>query len=87
MAGVDKPVANGCGNYPLASRFPAEVAADAFTLKAFLGQVLHHWMLVATVVGLATMAAVLVVFQLTPRYTAESEVLIETRSMNVVDID
>ena len=41
---------------------------------------------IASTVALTTLAAVVVIFQLTPRYTAETQILVGTRTEKVVDI-
>ena len=44
-------------------------------------------MLIASTIFLTMLVSVLIVFQLTPQYTAETQVLIGTRTSNVVDIE
>lgn len=51
------------------------------------GLLWRHRMLIIATVLLTMLVSGLIVFQLTPRYTAEAQVLIGTRGTNVVDIE
>lgn len=50
------------------------------------GLLWHHKAVIAATILLTALASALIVLQLTPRYTAEAQVLIGTRATNVVDI-
>ena len=45
----------------------------------------RRWIIIATIVVAVTLAT-LFVFQITPRYTASAQILVETRQMNVLNI-
>jgi capsular exopolysaccharide synthesis family protein len=72
-----------------AARRPPPLApepSDRFDLRLFLNVLKRRR---ATVLGcsvLITVLATIVVFQLTPRYTAEAEVMLNTRKVQVVDV-
>ena len=55
-------------------------------LDAF-GLVWQHKLLILVIMFLSMLAGALILFQLVPRYTAETRILVGTRAINVVDID
>ncbi|MDF1685803.1 MAG: polysaccharide biosynthesis tyrosine autokinase [Parvibaculaceae bacterium] len=58
-----------------------------FDLKSLLGALRRRLRLILGVFLSLTVIAVIVIFQITPRYTATSTVLIDTRTTQVVDMD
>ena len=58
-----------------------------FDLKSLLGALRRRMRLIIGVFISLTVIALLAIFQLTPRYTASSTVLIDTRETQVVDMD
>lgn len=61
-------------------------AVEPALLEA-LGLLWRYKALIFATAALSMLVSALIVFQLTPRYTAEAQVLIGTRSANVVDIE
>jgi succinoglycan biosynthesis transport protein ExoP len=55
-------------------------------LPQFIGVLRRRWKVIAGCTALLTLVAVTVVFQLAPRYTAETTVMLDTRKTQVVDI-
>lgn len=56
-------------------------------LLLVLGLLWRHKALILSTILLGTLATVLILFQLTPRYDAQAQILIATRPANVVDIE
>ena len=69
---------------PLAPQ--ARATEDAFDLNAALGIIRRRWQVVAAVVAAVTLLTVLAVFQATPRYSATSNIAVQTQKTQVVDI-
>ncbi len=67
--------------------WPDPDRADDRALRDFLALVWRRRALIAATVAVATLVAAIVVFQLTPRYTAQTEILIGAPEANVVDIE
>lgn len=60
--------------------------ADGAEMRQMIGVFKRRWKVIAGLTMLLTLLAVTVIFQLTPRYTAESTVMLDTRKTQVVDI-
>src|SRR5579859_5828801 len=60
--------------------------SDGPDLQQVLGVLKRRWNVIAGWTMLLTLVAVTLIFQLTPRYTAESTVMLDTRKTQVVDI-
>src|ERR1700730_16086517 len=60
--------------------------SDGTELPQVLGVLRRRWPVIAGCTVLLNLLAVVVIFQLTPRYTAESTVMLDTRKTQVVDI-
>src|SRR5579871_1804309 len=58
----------------------------ATELPQIIGVLRRRWPVIAGSTVLLTLIALVVIFQLTPRYTAESAVMLDTRKTQVVDI-
>lgn len=71
---------------PLSQARQEETRTEPVLLDVF-GLLWHYRLLIFSTVLLTMLASALFVFQLTPRYTAETQVLIGTRTTNVVDIE
>ena len=72
---------------PGGGRTPVGFAEDEFDLLEFVRKL---WRRKGTIIGTTLtlmVLAVLFIFQLTPRYTAETLVMIDTRESNVVDVE
>jgi len=75
----------------LAPAAPYVVAAapredNGFDLGGLIGVLRRRWVIIAALVASVTLLAGLVVFQLTPRYSASASVAVQTQKTQVVDI-
>jgi polysaccharide biosynthesis transport protein len=68
-----------------APRLPAE-QADALDLRHIVGVLKRRRGVIIGCAALLTVLAAIIVFQLTPRYSAETEVMLDTRKRQVVDL-
>ena len=82
--GAEKPYPDGRG---VSYGGRVEAAPREPALGAVFGLLWRRKGLIASTVALTTLATVLVVFQITSRYTAEAQMLIGTRASKVVDIE
>src|SRR5690348_5333308 len=65
---------------------PPPDQSDNTELPQIVGVLKRRWKVIAGCAMLLTLLAATVIFQLTPRYTAESTVMLDTRKTQVVDI-
>ena len=66
---------------------PKQVPSDEPSILDSIVLLWRHKVLMLFIVILSMLVCILVIFQLTPRYTAEARILVGTRATNVVDID
>lgn len=64
-----------------------EFDSDAMDLRNLLNTLWRRKGVILSSVFLVTLVTIITVFQLTPRYTAETKLIIDTRKTNVVDIE
>src|SRR5690242_17303262 len=83
-AGADSPAERETSD-ARAPRIPAE-QADALDLRNILNVLKRRRGVIIGCTALLTVLAAIIVFQLTPRYTAETEVMLDTRKRQVVDL-
>ena len=84
---MDRPVNPQWNGVEPASGRQLPPAPAEPNLREVLRLLWRRKMLIASTIFLTMLASVLIVFQLTPLYTAETQVLIGTRTSNVVDIE
>ena len=67
--------------------FPAPESTEERWFRDLLERLQRHKALLAATVGLVTLAAVVVVSQMTPRYSARTQILVGVPKTNVVDVE
>ena len=81
------PSTTAATNAAAPSRAPPATAPGEPALLDVLGLLWRHKMLILATMTLTMTLSALIVFQLTPRYTAEAQILIGTRTAKVVDVE
>ena len=61
-------------------------AEAPFDLSGFLGLIRRRWQIVVATVAAVSLLTILAVFQVTPRYSAASNIAVQTQKTQVVDI-